>query len=77
MIVQASMARCRKCSSSDVAVTFHAAGCNRTRCTCAKCSYDSHEKRHDEHLHYRCRFCGFDWTGDTIDWQREGGWGNP
>lgn len=56
---------CRKCGSADVGVSYHRSGCGRPACRCAVCPGDAKERRHDEHLHYSCLRCGFDWTGDT------------
>lgn len=57
---------CVKCGGEDILVRFHRRGCALPQCSCSTCTYDSHEKRHDEHLHCVCRSCGFDWTRDVL-----------
>lgn len=57
------MSVCEKCGHDDISVAFHKIGCDREDCNCAECSYGSHNKCHEEHLHYHCRTCRYDWTG--------------
>jgi hypothetical protein len=56
-------ATCSKCGSADPGVNYHKQGCSDPRCSCAQCTYGSHNKQHTEHLHYHCRTCHYDWTG--------------
>lgn len=58
---------CAKCGGSDVATFYHARGCDREHCSCKNCGYSDHAKSHDEHLHFYCRTCQFDWIGATVD----------
>jgi len=58
--------RCTKCGGNDIAMNYHKPGCLDPDCFCAACMYGSHNKRHDEHLHYHCRRCHYDWTGDVL-----------
>ncbi len=55
---------CPKCSPGlsrgDVAVSYHP-----HRSYCDPHSRFTFNSREDEHLHYTCRKCGYDWTGDV------------
>ena len=57
---------CPKCGGADIYLTYHRQGCSKEGCTCATCSYGDHAKEHDEHLHYYCRRCSYDWTGPVL-----------
>lgn len=57
---------CSKCGSDDIGTTYHKQGCGKASCSCATCSYGSHAKSHDEHLHRFCRGCGFDWLDAVL-----------
>ena len=59
-------ASCEKCGGTDIGTAYHKQGCSTLGCTCTSCGYNVHNKRHDEHLHYTCRTCRFDWTGDVL-----------
>lgn len=54
------MSRCSKCGSADTFKAYHSTwiDCQRS------CCYSSST---DEHLHYFCRTCEWDWTGETFD----------
>lgn len=58
---------CLKCGSTDISLIFHDAGCTRDACSCVKCSSSSHHKEHQQHLHYHCGVCYYDWIGPTQD----------
>lgn len=60
------MKGCRKCGSKEIRIVYHEKGCERANCSCARCGSWCHAKRHDEHLHYFCQLCAFDWTGDVL-----------
>lgn len=67
MTVVLAELRCAKCLGGDVAMTYHRQGCDRERCSCVTCSSHANARRHDEHLHFDCRTCQFDWVGDVAD----------
>lgn len=48
-----SVWRCEKCGSGEISMSYHAQGCTRPKCSCAECSYNSYNRKHEEHLHYR------------------------
>ena len=54
------MAVCAKCGSDAIRVTYHPTGGGEFG---AACIYGGHSKEHDEHLHYCCQRCQFDWPG--------------
>ena len=54
------MAACAKCGSDATRVTYHHTGGGRFG---AACIYGGHSKEHNEHPHYFCRTCQYDWTG--------------
>lgn len=56
---------CPKCGREGIEPRYHKQGCSDDKCGCADCSYGSHAKKHEEHLHYHCR-CGFDWIGEVL-----------
>ena len=58
---------CSKCGGEDIHLAYHKPGCSDSKCSCATCTYGSHAKQHEEHLHYHCRTCHFDWVGPTLD----------
>ena len=50
---------CPKCGEKkDIYKIYHKNG--------YKCSYGSNDERMDEHLHYFCRSCSYDWCGDVF-----------
>lgn len=56
---------CEKCGGSDIWMRYH-----RGRWADG-CSYGSYTKTDDEHLHYGCRTCGWDWTGPVLSAERK------
>ena len=56
---------CIKCGGSDIHTSWHAA------CGYPKCTWGGNISSEEEHLHYSCRNCGYDWSGDTRDHRRE------
>lgn len=54
--------RCPKCSSVDVATTFH-----QDRWRCDPYSRYTHNSAAGEHLHKFCRGCRYDWTQPCAD----------
>lgn len=58
---------CVKCGGSEIRMVYHRPGCGREKCSCVTCWEGSNETRHDEHLHFHCQTCRFDWTGDVLD----------
>lgn len=58
--------RCEKCSSNDIHVRWHGAASyhpSRKWQSCWGDYGDNHGEPKEEHLHYHCRTCQFDWTG--------------
>lgn len=50
---------CPKCSGAIVTKRYH-----RTH---RQCGYGAHGESRNEHLHYTCTACNYDWTGPTAD----------
>ncbi len=50
--------KCSKCASDKISTAYHNGRCSM---------YIVHNRRDDEHLHYYCQRCSYDWTGDTLD----------
>ena len=55
--------KCRKCHGGDIHFSWH-----RDKWDC---SFESRHYRKvapdEEHIHYHCRRCGFEWTGPPKD----------
>jgi hypothetical protein len=47
--------KCPKCSHADIHTAFHRSGYD--------CTWSSHNRAENEHLHYYCRNCSYDWAG--------------
>ena len=58
---------CSKCAGEDILTRYHKQGCSDPKCGCAECLYGSLSKQHEEHLHYVCRTCQFDWIGEVAN----------
>lgn len=59
-----SQRECVKCgATTDIELAYHAA-------SPGVCPFYFNSEP-DEHLHYRCGRCGWDWTGPTLDAEQE------
>jgi hypothetical protein len=61
---QPAMSACVKCGSTDIAVVWHE---ERKFPQLASCGWGSRARSSQEHLHYYCGGCHYDWTGPTRD----------
>lgn len=50
---------CSKCNGADISVSYHLDEYGQKGC-----AYGSFTKCATEHLHYYCRHCRYDWTGN-------------
>lgn len=60
-------ARCEKCGSDDINITWHGRGANHVTRRFAECREygEMRGKPVAEHLHYTCRTCQWAWTGEV------------
>ncbi len=66
---------CQMCGSAKVKLTFHQGATywgDVLHCGYGESSSGWASKRRDEHLHYRCEKCRYDWTADTLAEQSQG-----
>lgn len=53
---------CPKCGGHKVHTAFHKNG--GTSSLNHGCGWNRFERRDDQHLHFTCQTCSYDWTGD-------------
>ena len=51
--------RCEKCGGQTYVIVYHKTG--------FYCSGKFHHHFDEEHLHYKCKICGFDWCGEVLE----------
>lgn len=64
---------CEKCAGREILTRFHKGSTywgDSLHCASGECASGDVNVRRDEHLHYRCKTCQYDWTGDTADMQK-------
>ena len=60
----ASLKHCPKCGAGSVRLEYHDS---------IKFFRRFHNTRRDEHLHFICCACGYDWTEDCLDKENDDG----
>lgn len=59
------MRTCPKCRSNDIRIRWHKHDFSYTESRCCS-KYDWYHRK-DEHLHFYCDTCLYDWVEDTAD----------